>query len=321
MDRSKEFVTLTMQSKEYSRREYMKLSGLGALGVVLSAGWSSPEFQESMITRTIHSSSEAIPVIGLGTWRTFDVGRSKEQRTNLTQVLETIHQKGGSVIDSSPMYGSSEKVVGELTQNSGLADHFFYATKVWTRGEEAGIDQMNRSFRLMQRNQLDLIQIHNLIDWQTHVKTLKKWKDQGKIKYWGITHYLDASHDELEKVIKQEKPDFVQVNYSIRKRHAEKSLFDTIERFKTAVLINRPYEGGTLFQLTKGKELPDWCSEFDIASWGQFFLKFILSNPLVSCVIPGTSKPTHALDNMMAGYGKLPDQKTRERMYQYIRSL
>ncbi len=310
-----------MQSAEYSRREVIKLSGLGSLGVLLSQGWSLQEMQDSMLQRIIHSSQQKIPVIGLGTWRTFDVGRSREQRAQLTQVLQTIYQKGGSVIDSSPMYGSSEKVVGELTQNSGLEKHFFYATKVWTTGEEAGIDQMNRSFNLMQRKQLDLIQIHNLIDWQTHVKTLKKWKEMGKINYWGITHYLDSAHDELEKVIKQERPDFVQVNYSIRKRHAERSLFDTIKKFKTAVLINRPYEGGSLFQITKGKQLPVWCNELNITSWGQFFLKFIISNEAVSCVIPGTSKPSHALDNMLAGYGRLPDSDTREKMYQYIRNL
>ena len=321
MDRSKEFVTLTMESREYSRREALKLSGLGVFAVLLSQGWSLEEIQDAMRKRTIHSSKESIPVIGLGTWRTFDVGRSKEQRANLTQVLQTIHQKGGSVIDSSPMYGSSEKVVGELTQGSGLANQFFYATKVWTTGEKAGIDQMNRSMSLMQRKQLDLIQIHNLIDWQTHVKTLKKWKEAGKIKYWGITHYLDTAHSELEKVIKQERPDFVQVNYSIRKRHAERSLFETIKKFETAVLINRPYEGGSLFQITKGKQLPAWCDELDIASWGQYFLKFILSNEAISCVIPGTSKPSHALDNMLAGYGQLPDQKTREKMYQHVRNL
>lgn len=310
-----------MPNNSYSRRDTLKLSGLGAISILLSQGWTLQEIKESMLKRTIYASNEQVPAVGLGTWQTFDVGSSKAQRVGLTRVLETMHNHGASLIDSSPMYGNSEKVVGELTQKSGLANQFFYATKVWTTGLEAGERQMNRSFNLMQREQLDLIQIHNLVDWKTHVKTLRKWKESQKIRYWGITHYLDASHAALEEVIRQERPDFVQFNYSIRKRHAEKSLFETIQKYKTAVLINRPYEGGSLFGITKGKALPGWSKEYDIESWGQFFLKFILSNNLVTCVIPGTSKPKHALDNMMAGFGRLPDKKGREKMFQYIKSL
>ncbi|NNC70431.1 MAG: aldo/keto reductase [Flavobacteriaceae bacterium] len=274
-----------------------------------------------MLQRPIPSSNEKLPVVGLGTWQTFDVGNSIESRKTLTQVLSEMQKLGGRVIDSSPMYGTSEKVVGDLTGITGKADQFFYATKVWTTGKEAGIQQMDRSFRRMGRKQMDLMQIHNLVDWKTHVKTLKGWKETGKIKYWGITHYVNSSHASLEKIITQEKPDFVQFNYSIRERHAEKSLFDTIQMNQTAVLINQPYESGSLFRIVRNKQLPEWCKDYDINSWGHYFLKFILSNELVTCVIPGTSKPHHVIDNMMAGYGKLPDAKGREKMYSYLKNF
>lgn len=310
-----------MIDKDYNRREILKLSGLAGLGVVLSPLLSSFNFKENMLQRKIPSSNQLLPVVGLGTWQTFDVGNTSNDRKQLTEVLQEMHKLGGSVIDSSPMYGRSEKVVGDLTQKTDFKNALFYATKVWTSGKEVGINQMKTSFKLMQREKMDLMQIHNLVDWKTHSKTLKDWKETGKIKYWGITHYTDASHPQLENVIKTEKPDFVQFNYSIRSRHAEKSLFETIRNNNTAVIINRPYEQGSLFRLTKGKEIPEWAKVYDINSWGQFFLKFILSNELVTCVIPGTSKPHHMVDNMMAGYGKLPDKKTREKMHSYIKNL
>lgn len=310
-----------MINKGYNRRDILKLSGLAGLGLILSPSLASFNFKESMLSRKIFSSNQLLPVVGLGTWQTFDVGNSVNDRERLTQVLLEMNKLGGKVIDSSPMYGSSEQVVGDLTHKTGVGNNFFYATKVWTSGKEAGINQMEHSFKLMKRDTMDLMQIHNLLDWETHVKTLKLWKEQGKIKYWGITHYTDSMHTQLEQVIKTEKPDFVQFNYSILSRHAEKSLFETIRKHNTAVLINRPFEGGRLFKLVKGKDIPQWAKAYDINSWGQFFLKFILSNTLVNCVIPGTSKPHHAIDNMMAGYGKMPDEKTRERMYTFIKNL
>lgn len=310
-----------MEKLDYSRRKALKLSGFIAAGLLSGSGLLSFNLKETMLKRTIPSSNKKLPVVGLGTWQTFDVGSSSEKRATLKQVLTEMQKLGGSVIDSSPMYGSSEKVVGDLTTESGKADQFFYATKVWTSGKEASIRQMERSMKLMQRKQLDLMQIHNLVDWKTHVKTLKNWKEKGRVKYWGITHYVDSSHSSLEKVIKQEKPDFVQFNYSIRERHAEKSLFDTIQKNQTAVLINQPYDSGSLFRIVRGKRLPEWCKEYGINSWGQYFLKFILSNELVTCVIPGTSKPHHVIDNMRAGYGKLPDTKGREKMFDYIKNL
>ncbi|WP_299557089.1 aldo/keto reductase [Seonamhaeicola sp.] len=307
--------------KEYNRRDVLKLSGLAGLGIALSPLLSSFNFKDPMLQRKIPSSNALLPVIGLGTWQTFDVGNSGSDRERLSQVLVEMNKLGGRVIDSSPMYGSSEHVVGDLTQKADFKNNFFYATKVWISGREAGINQMQNSFKLMQRQQMDLMQIHNLVDWKVHVKTLRDWKAEGKIKYWGITHYTDSSHQQLEEVIKAEKPDFVQFNYSILSRHAEKSLFETIRKHNTATLINRPFETGRLFRATKGKTIPTWAKDYDINSWGQFFLKFILSNELVTCVIPGTSKPHHMIDNMMAGYGKLPDLKVREKMYSYIKSL
>ncbi len=310
-----------METSEYTRREAFKLTALMALGLLACPSLMSFKSKESILQRTIPSSSEMLPVVGLGTWQTFDVGNSSEKRATLAKVLTEMQKLGGSVIDSSPMYGSSERVVGDLATKTGLAEKFFYATKVWTSGRDAGIHQMDRSFDFMQRTKMDLMQIHNLVDWKTHVKTLKDWKEKGKIKYWGITHYVDSSHASLERIIKQEQPDFVQFNYSIRSRYAEKSLFETVRENQTAVLINQPYESGSLFRMTRGKQLPEWTKDYDINSWGQYFLKFILSNKLVTCVIPGTSKPHHVIDNMMAGYGKLPDEKGREKMYTYLKNL
>ena len=304
-----------------SRREALKMYGLGSLSLAALPMLFGFSHQQKMTTRNIPSSGEQLPIVGLGTWQTFDVGNSEKDLAVLKQVLNEMKKYGGSVIDSSPMYGSSEAVVGKLTHEPAFKSAFFYATKVWTTGRTAGIDQMNDSFKKMQRTTMDLMQIHNLVDWQTHVKTLKAWKEEGKIRYWGLTHYVDSAHKTLEKIIRQEKPDFVQFNYSIRSRNAEKSLFETCQRNKTATLINQPYESGSLFGLVKGKTLPEWCQAYDINSWGQYFLKFILSNEAVNCVIPGTSKPHHAIDNMGAGFGSLPDAKGRERMFAHLKSL
>ena len=304
-----------------TRRETVQLCSLGIASLFVPFSISDMSFTKNIHLRTIPSSNEKIPIVGLGTWQTFDVGNSTEKRSVLMEVLKKMHEKGGKVIDSSPMYGSSESVVGDLTQETGLAEHFFYATKVWTQGKEAGIQQIKSSMRKMKRKQMDLVQIHNLVDYSTHVKTLRELKDNGTIRYWGITHYLDSAHEQLANIIKSDRPDFVQFNYSIRSRNAEKELLDVARKNGTAVLINRPFEGGSLFRLTKNKALPHWCDEFDIKSWGQYFLKFILSHPAVTCVIPGTSKPHHAVDNMMAGHGKIPDKFFREKMLNHIKSF
>lgn len=304
-----------------SRRELLKMSASLGLGAFFSPLLSILGQDSQMAKRAIPSSGEMIPVVGLGTWIQFDVGDSKSQRDPLRKVLELMVKQGGKVIDSSPMYGNAEEVVGDLTVDIGHPDHFFYATKVWTRGRDSGINQMNASMRKMRRETMDLIQVHNLLDWQTHLDTLDEWKEEGKIRYRGITHYTNASHDNLEEIIRTRDIDFVQFNYSIRERNAEKSLLDAAIENEVAVLINQPYGGGSLFQSVSGKSLPGWASEYDISSWGQFFLKYILSHPAVTCVIPGTSDPKHLLDNMGAGYGPMPDEQARKEMVSYFESL
>ena len=307
--------------KTLSRRELLKMSASLGLGAFFSPFLSILEQDRQMLKRAIPSSGEMIPAVGLGTWIQFDVGSSDSEREPLRKVLELMVKQGGEVIDSSPMYGNAEEVVGDLTVDIGHPDHFFYATKVWTRGRESGINQMNASMRKMRRETMDLIQVHNLVDWQTHLETLDEWKEEGKIRYKGVTHYTDASHDDLEEIIRGRDIDFVQFNYSIRERNAEKSLLDAAMDNDVAVLINQPYGGGSLFQAVSGKALPGWASEYDISSWGQFFLKYILSHPAVTCVIPGTSDPEHLVDNMGAGYGKMPDEKTRKEMLRYFNNL
>lgn len=304
----------------YTRREATKLMSLGTASLVLGPSIISLR-SESIMKRKIPSSGELLPIVGLGTWQTFDVSNDSIKRKQLLEVLIKMNKLGGAMIDSSPMYGTSEEVVGDLSSSLNLNPDFFYATKVWIQGKQQGIEQMQASFRKMKRTVMDLMQIHNLVDWQTHNKTLKDWKEEGKIRYWGLTHYTNSSHDTLATLIKNEKPDFVQFNYSINERNAEKRLLNIAYDNGVAVIINRPYDGGSLFRKTRGKALPDWCADIDINSWGQFFLKYILAKKAVTCVIPGTSKPQHVADNLKAGYGRLPDDKQREKMLDFLREL
>jgi len=273
-----------------------------------------------MLKRKIPSSGEELPLVGLGTWQTFDVA-GKQQYPALKEVLNELHHAGGRLIDSSPMYGRSEAVIGNITADMETRDDFFYATKVWTTGLQAGIKQMESSMQKMQRKTVDLMQIHNLTDWQTHLPVLRDWKESGKIRYIGITHYTDSMHAELERIIKKEPIDFVQFNYSIDARHAEKSLLKAALDRGVATIINRPFGEGRLFNKANGKGLPLWATELGIATWSAFFLKFIISHPAVSCVIPATANPHHAKDNFMAGAGYIPDEATREKMAVYLDKL
>lgn len=270
--------------------------------------------QESIRTRQIGSTKEQLPVVGVGTWQTFDVGDSASERDPLKEVLKTLIAKAGKVIDSSPMYGQSEKVVGDLSDELKLNASLFMATKVWTTGKEEGIRQMNQSFALMKRKQMDLMQIHNIVDWKTHLKTLREWKEQGKVRYIGITHYSEGAYSSIEDIINNNQLDFLQINYSLLSRKSGERLLPLAKDKNMAVLINRPFEEGALFQRVKGKQLPEWAKEFDCTSWAQFFLKFIISNPAVTCAIPGTDKPHHMVDNLAAAFGRLPDEKMWQRM-------
>ncbi|NKB37133.1 MAG: aldo/keto reductase [Gammaproteobacteria bacterium] len=266
--------------------------------------------KKQLIKKAIPSSGEDIPVIGLGTSRTFDVDK-QERQFKLLPVLDAFFSNGGSMIDSSPMYGASEATVGRLLDKLDRPKGLFSATKVWTDGKQAGIDQMQNSLSLWGLKQFDLMQIHNLRDW----------KVQGKIRYIGITTSHNRFHEELSTIMKNEELDFVQFSYNIGNRTSEETLLPIAFDRGIAVLINRPFQRGDLFSKVKGKEVPEWATEIGIKSWGQFFLKFVVSHPAVSCAIPATSKARHALDNMQAGFGELPDAAMRERMLGYIETV
>ncbi len=273
-----------------------------------------------MIERLIPSTKESLSVIGLGTWQAFDVS-SQQESDVLSNVINGMHKAGGKLIDSSPMYGRAEEVVGVISEAASIQNDFFYATKVWTQGREGGIRQMNDSLRKLRRSFIDLMQIHNLVDWKTHMATLRQWKEEGKVRYIGITHYMDSMHEDLEKIIRSEPVDFVQFNYSITSRNAEKRLLPAAADHGVATLVNRPFGEGSLFARVKGKNLPAWTKDQDIDNWASFFLKFIISHPAVTCVIPGTGNPDHVVDNMKAGQGSLPDDAIRERMAAFVKNL
>ena len=302
-----------------SRRRALRLiAGYGTLAVMNERASAAPA---ALHRRPISRSGELLPIVGVGTWQSFDVGPKAPERAELREVLKLFVEEGGSVIDSSPMYGEAERVVGELTAELGLRNQLFFATKVWTSGRQSGIRQMEDSLRLMRTARMDLMQVHNLLDLETHGKTLREWKAAGKIRYVGITHYHSGAYGDLERIIKTRQYDFVQFNYSMAEREAEARLLPLCAETGTAVLINRPFAQASLFGKVKGKELPPWAAEFDCTSWAQFFLKYILAHPAVTCAIPGTRRAAHLKDNMQAGIGRLPDQTTRRRMVEYLQSL
>jgi len=302
-----------------SRADFLKLLA-GSLALACGGAGGAAAMQP-ILTRPIPKSGEALPAVGLGTWQTFDIGGDAGERARRREVLELLFEGSGSVIDSSPMYGRSEGVVGDLLAAMGARDRAFLATKVWTRGREDGIAQMEQSLSRFRSDRLDLMQIHNLVDWRTHLKTLRAWKEAGRIRYLGITHYTTGALDDLADIIEREPIDFVQFAYSLDVRQAERRLLPLAAERGVATLINRPYEKGALFRAVRGKALPAWAAEFDCATWGQFFLKYILANPAVTCAIPGTSKAKHMLDNLGAGRGRLPDEGQRRKMVELWESL
>jgi len=288
-----------------------------ALLIAMAAG---PVFAEekNLISRPIPSSGERLPVIGVGTWQTFDVGGDAAARSPLREVLKLLN---GNVVDSSPMYGSSESVAGDLIAELGVRDRLFIATKVYTSGRDAGIRQMEDSFRRLRVERMDLMQVHNLVDVATHTGTLKNWKQKGRVRYIGITHYTSSAYADVERLLKTGDYDFLQINYSLGEREAERRLLPLAGEKKVAVIVNRPFAEGNLFRRTKGKSLPPWAGELGVASWAQYFLKWIVSHPAVTCAIPGTGKPEHMRDNLAAGSGALPNDGERRRMASYFDSL
>ena len=274
-----------------------------------------------LIKRSIPRSGEQLPVLGLGTYIVLDVPPGASELAELKEVLKTFTAGGARLIDSSPMYGRAEAVVGELVAAANLRESVFLATKVWTSGRDAGVRQMQDSLRLMRTRRIDLMQVHNLLDLATHTKTLNEWKAAGTLRYVGITHYHAGAYRELEKLLKTREYDFVQFNYSLAEREAEQRLLAVAAETGTAVIINRPFAQGELFGKVKGRDVPAWAAQFDCDSWAQFFLKYIIAHPAVTCVIPGTGKVRHMTDNLKAGAGRLPDERTRKRMVELIQSF
>ena len=311
-------------TENLTRREATRLVTAGAAGLVLPIGASrmrAATESATMLTRAIPSSGEKLPVLGLGTWQTFDVDLTSDTRRQLEDVLSLFVKLGGRVIDSSPMYGHAEDVIGDLTATLGIREKLFLATKVWTRGKENGIRSMERSMVRLRTKRIDLMQVHNLLDVYTHLEVLREWKEQGRIRYSGITHYESGAFGEVEKIMRNEKLDFVQINYSLMEREAEERILPLAQERGIAVIVNRPFGGGDLFSRVRSKPLPEWAAEFECRSWAQFFLKWIVGHPAVTCAIPATAKPRHLEDNMQGGIGRLPDAKMRERMVEIASSL
>ena len=284
-----------------SRRRAILAAGLGAYA-----------------SRVLPQGTMKLPKIGLGTSQTFDAGNDSAARAPLREVLKLLD---GNVVDSSPMYGSSESVAGDLIAELKMRERLFIATKVWTSGREDGIAQMEQSFERLRVKVMDLMQVHNLLDVATHTKTMQAWREQGRIRHLGITHYTASAYGEVERWLKTGAYDFVQINYSLAERDAEQRLLPLAAERKMNVIINRPFAGSALFRQTKGKPLPPWAAELGIASWAQYFLKWIVSHPAVTCAIPGTGRPEHMRDNLAAGRGPFPDAADRQRMAEYFDSL
>jgi diketogulonate reductase-like aldo/keto reductase len=301
-----------------TRRQF--LHALTALaGALLTGGLQARE--SPLHTRPIPSSGERIPLIGMGTWLTFDVGDNEARRALRVEVLRRFFERGGGMIDSSPMYGSSEAVVGHCLQTLGSPAGLFSATKVWTHGRSRGITQMEESQGLWRLPRFDLMQVHNLVDWETHLETLAAWKDEGRIRYLGITTSHGRRHEELEQIMRRHPLDFVQLTYNIADREPERRLLPLAAERGIAVIANRPFRRGALTMALEGRPLPEWAAEIDCSNWAQFLLKFIVSHPAVTCAIPATSQVEHMEENMGAAYGRLPDAGERERMRRYFESI
>lgn len=297
-----------------TRRDALKLTGAAALSHAVPA-----LAQPRMLTRAIPASDEPLPIIGLGTYSVFDVAGSKAEIDTRRQIVTALLDAGGSVIDTSPMYNRSEAVIGKVLGDD-LRDKSFLATKIWTDGVDAGRRQLNRSAELMDSATIDLVQVHNRRDMAAHWPSIRAAQDAGMVRYNGVTDYRASALDAMMKIMREQKPEFIQINYSLGERDADERLLPLAQDLGVAVLINRPFVAGRLFSAVAGKPLPDWAGDF-ADSWGQFFLKFIVSHEAVTCVIPATSKLRHMVDNAAAGSGAMPDAATRKRMVAFIESV
>jgi len=295
-----------------------------ALGMPL--GGFSPQVpaQGRRMKRAIPRTGETLCPVGLGTWQVFDVANDSVARAQAGEALRTFAELGGEMVDSSPMYGSSETVTGDLAAELGLHKRLFIATKVWTQGREAGIAQMRDSIKKLRtslKGPLDLMQVHNLVDTATHMTTLRGWKKEGLVRYLGVTHYHAGAHADLEKAIRSADVDFLQVNYSLAEPQADQRLLSAALESGVAVIINRPFAEGAMFSRVKGKALPPFAGEIGVTSWAQLFLKWIIAHPAVTCVIPGTRNAAHVTDNLGAATGTLPDASMRRRIAEYFKAL
>ncbi len=299
-----------------TRRELVTTASALGLAPSLVLGQKT----DSIMTKKIPSTGERLPVIGLGTYQVFDAESTPVEIESRRKIVELLTSSGGSLLDTSPMYNRSERIIGDVIASADNRDSLFLATKVWTNGKASGASQMQRSAKLMRTDVIDLMQVHNLRDTATHMQSISELQAEGRVRFSGLTHYRADALAALEAEMRQFKPQFIQINYSLGEREADKRVLPLAKDLGIGVLINRPYQSGALFRAVRGQDLPDWARGF-ADSWGQFFLKFIVSHPAVTCAIPATSKTTHMLDNLQAGTGVMPDESMRTRMLYYIQAL
>jgi diketogulonate reductase-like aldo/keto reductase len=302
-------VAMSHEHQAVSRRDFLAGS-VAALGVASGASYASQQGSD-LIQRRIPSSGESIPVIGLGTSGPFEVGIDPKDRDPLSEVLSGFFDAGATMIDTSPMYSSAEAVLGDLL-TADMQTKAFIATKVWTRGEREGIAQMTRSMELLRRKKVELMQVHNLLDFDVHLKTLRRWKEEGRIRYIGITHYTVDAYPKLMEIIQREPIDFVQFNYSATTTAAEERLLPLCADKGVGVIVNRAFDDGKIFARLKDRPLPSWAGDIDCSSWAQLLLKFVISHPAVTCVIPATGKLRNLKDNIGAARGRLPNSQQRQ---------
>lgn len=298
-----------------SRREFL-VGSVAAVGMASGVSFASQQ-GSALIQRRIPSSGESIPVIGLGTSGPFEVGIDTKERDPLSAVLTGFFAAGATMIDTSPMYSSAEAVLGDLL-TPDMQSKAFIATKVWTRGEREGLAQMTRSMELLRRKKVELMQVHNLLDFDVHLKTLRRWKEEGRIRYIGITHYTVDAYPKLMDIITREPIDFVQFNYSATTTAAEQRLLPLCAEKGVGVIVNRAFDDGKIFARLKERPLPSWASEIDCSSWAQLLLKFVISHPAVTCVIPATGKLRNLEDNLGAARGRLPDSRQRQMIVEAV---